>query len=208
MNQTKRLRPLFLQDLTAYYLSLHDFFSSVGGFPASKMTLHMLILIASGPPEVLLQHEQTPLYHSFKTKLKELIEQTYRSFVTGALNTLPAAQKAFYDDGAPKAAFYCPTKLNEPIDQWDFYPRFISKKDFITPHSFYQAFFAYKELSAWVEIVDALFRSATTTDELNLLSIHNENPVLLYLYFQRLIETSHIVYIRHGLGYATLNSNR
>ena len=85
---------------------------------------------------------------------------------------------------------YCGRHTN--CDQWDYFPRTLSKKEYIDPYLTFKLFFKYQKLETWKQDLQTILSYALAKNsdgvELDLLSI--------YFHLTKLVEAAHLIDVR------------
>jgi hypothetical protein len=80
-------------------------------------------------------------------------------------------------------------------NEWDYFPRSLSMKEFIDPYLVFKRFFKYKDLDSWKEDLEIILNFALTKgsitgsgEEIDLLPI--------YIHLTKLVEAAHLIDVR------------
>jgi len=84
---------------------------------------------------------------------------------------------------------------NANSSNWDFFPRYLSEKEFLNPCRVFKKFFAYKNLPAWREQVYKLIYYALISDGTDTAGVEIDY-LTVYILLQKLIEASHLILVR------------
>lgn len=78
---------------------------------------------------------------------------------------------------------------------WDFFPRSLSKKEFINPYVAFKRFFRHHSLPEWKKEVQEVVTYALITDSLFDLGVSIDS-LSLYFYLTKLVEAAHLIDVR------------
>jgi hypothetical protein len=90
-------------------------------------------------------------------------------------------------------ALYC--GWHDKRKAWEFFPRHLSKKEFINPYTVFQKFFKFHDLATWREELHELFFCSLISDSTVRTGI-DLDYLGIYKHLQKLIEAAHLIDIR------------
>ncbi len=85
--------------------------------------------------------------------------------------------------------FYC-GRL--PGDEWDDFPRFLSKKEYRNPYSVFRKFFKYYTLDKWLTVWKDSIEGSLGNHEFRL----GINEISVHIHLVKLIEAAHLIDVR------------
>ncbi len=131
----------------------------------------------------------------FSEKTGELIEAVYT--ITGRYDYHPEVilDKDLEDKcwSLSEYDMYCGWHLNE--SPWDFFPRHLSKKEFLNPYRALEKFCGYHRMDKWMDIIkDLLFHALSphSIDEFD----DGTGILRTYIHLNKLVEAAHLVDLR------------
>ncbi|HJU45406.1 MAG TPA: hypothetical protein VJ647_01420 [Chitinophagaceae bacterium] len=79
-------------------------------------------------------------------------------------------------------------------DGWDYFPRCLSRKEFMDPYLVFKRFFKFRELQQWkMDLEEVLNRALSRSDERLEISV---DILSMYFYLTRLFEAAHLIDVR------------
>jgi hypothetical protein len=131
----------------------------------------------------------------FQEQMLGLIKASHR-FVKKGGNKVKRKKNALLDseslgNDVDSSIFYGP---NQKSTAWEYFPRSLSREEFLNPYKVYERFFEYKEIQTWVKEFKELISYALesfgneTGADFDYLEIHRQ--------LQKLVEASHLIEIR------------
>lgn len=98
--------------------------------------------------------------------------------------------------GLPLPALYC-GRAHDHYNAWDYFPRYLTRKEFMDPYRVFGKLARYKRLPAWRDIVQNLFSSAVSGKRI-FTCCEDENFYLTGRLLLKLVEAAHLVWVREG----------
>lgn len=84
---------------------------------------------------------------------------------------------------------------HEDYTAWDYFPRYLSRKEYINPHVMLSKFFAWKNLPEWRDILEELFSAAIS--ECNIYGCSEDEDILKSTdYVIKLVEALYLIKVR------------
>jgi len=174
------------------YQTIRNFFDCYG-FSHAKSILSRMIKTA-GSGKTWKGRSPSDLIY-FTEKLGELIDAVY--YIVNRFEYRPEAilDKEINEDLwlLNDYALYCGWYAGE--SPWDFFPRHLSKKEFLDPYRAFEKFSKYNNHLRWKEVVkDILFHalSAVYLDEFD----DGTDILRTYIHLHKLIEAAHLIEVR------------
>jgi len=174
------------------YLTIHNFFDCYGFCNARSILSRMIKTADSGktwngrsPSELLY----------FTEKLEELIDAVYYIVHLFEYRSEIILSKNTNEDiwSLTDYPIYCGWHGNS--SPWDFFPRHLSKKEFLNPYKALEKFTKYTNHLRWKDLVrDILFNalSAVYLDEFD----NGKRILRTYIQLHKLIEATHLIEVR------------
>ncbi len=140
-------------------------------------------------PAILLQ---------FYENLSQLIEAAYIIYSNQSNEEVNGSLLA--DPGATKKEIIELTlysEQNAPSANWDFFPRYVSEKEFINPYCVFIKFFQYHSLPEWRKELYNIVYYALISDS-SFSCGENIDYLSIYLLLQKLVEAAHLIQVREN----------
>jgi hypothetical protein len=178
--------------MTPPYQTIHSFFDYYS-LVYARTILKQLIKAADS--------EKTWKYSSpcdvvcFTEKINELIGAVYS--IVGSFDQRPEAvlDKEIIDNCWQLTGYdsYCGGHRNDTA--WDFFPRHLSKKEFIDPYKALEKFTRYRNSEQWKEVIKELEYHALADTRLDEFA-DSKSMLLTYIHLHKLIEATHLIEVR------------
>jgi hypothetical protein len=188
--------------LKTYFQALDHFFTSAGGFKTSKETLTKLFYYAFSD-ERIPKAVEIPVLRSIQKTYNSLLEATCQVQEAGMFSFLPLHADVFHPSGQPRPESYFDILSTKAVLPWDYYPRFLSRQEFINPQCFFQKFFAHHKLVEWKTLLEELFHASLLHQSVIDFSQSAINPTELQQYLFVFLECSHLIKVRHRYLFPT-----
>ena len=130
----------------------------------------------------------------FQERIEELMRATY--LLTGKKNKTIQKKEARLKNEVPEAAIDPVVYVGWPKwdAMWEFFPRSLSKKEFINPYIAFEKFFDFKNLNEWLthfkELINYALSPYGKESALDIDYLQTNNLL------QKLIEASHLIHVR------------
>lgn len=93
-----------------------------------------------------------------------------------------------------KYEIYC--GWHTDLTPWDFFPRYLSKKEFLDPYRALRKFTRYRSLTSWKQALKELLEYALSPHSIN--DFDDGTSMLgTWIYLHKLIEASHLIEVRY-----------
>ena len=136
--------------LENFCTSANFFFSKNGEFPTSLEYLKLLFHAAFSSHTPLAKAD-IPAIRSLQRDLAQFLELADLALNTGVLEKIPEVPSVFEKDGLPLKSLYCDPIIDNVLTPWSYFPRHITKNDFLTPITTIRAFFQHGCNTAYLE---------------------------------------------------------
>jgi hypothetical protein len=178
--------------MTIPYQTIHSFFDSYGLVHARSI-LNELIKKADSEKSWNRSASCDVLF--FSEKINELIEAVY--FI---VNNYDNRTEAIIEQDTKQDTWlltnynnYCGNHRNST--PWDFFPRHLSKKEFLDPYKALEKFTSFRNIEQWKQTIKDLAYHALSTTPLD--EFDEDNSILrTYIHLNKLIEATHLIEIR------------
>lgn len=80
---------------------------------------------------------------------------------------------------------------------WDFFPRHLSKKEFLNPYEALEKFTSFQTLTQWKYILNDLLAHALSTESIGQF-YENESMLSTWLHLNKLLEAAHLLEVRQS----------
>jgi hypothetical protein len=178
--------------MTPSYQTIHSFFDAYG-FVHARSILQELIKKADSEKSWNRNACCNVLF--FTEKLTELIEAVYQ-----IINTYDQQEEAIIGEQAKEDSWqltnyntYCVTHRNDT--PWDFFPRHLSKKEFLDPYKALEKFTSFRNIDQWKQSIKHLAYYALSSTSIN--EFDDDKSILrTYIHLNKLIEATHLIEIR------------
>ena len=98
--------------------------------------------------------------------------------------------------GLPLPSLYCGAAYKH-YTAWDYFPRYLTRKEFTDPYRVFDKLARYKRLPEWRDLVQNLFSSAVSGKRIYT-CCDDQNLYLTGRLLLKLIEAAHLVYVRES----------
>lgn len=183
------------QILNEYYKAIQTFFNTSGGFKVSKENFKILFYAAFAG-DFVIQKEEIQALRLIQKELIVLLDTTYQAFINGLVEMIPEPDEAFIN-GQPRQELYCGPLIEDIATAWNYYPRHLNKKEFVSPSIFFKRFFEYKKPIEWKAVFEELFYATLFHESAIDSSDVIDNAIQIYDYTFKFLETSHLIKVRH-----------
>jgi hypothetical protein len=178
--------------MTTPYQTIHSFFDCYG-----------LVYVRSILQELIKKADSEKSWNRsaccdvlfFSEKLSELIEAGYEIADTVNYRSEVALGKDSGKDIWHLTDYnnYCGTHRNDT--PWDFFPRHLSKKEFLDPYKALEKFTCFRNIDQWKQTIKDLAYHALSKVQLN--EFDDSKSILrTYIHLNKLIEATHLIDIR------------
>jgi len=185
------------QIVNDFYRHLQVFFNTNGGFVNTKQNLHLLFYSGFSSDFILRRKDISPL-RLLQRSLNELLEVIHFSHESGVLETLPQLPEEMDQDGQLMQAYNVVVSGEGLSSRWNFFPRHLTKKEFVKPSVVFDTCFRYKTILDWKIILEELFSSSLLHESVINFSDLIDNPIQLYDYSFKLLEVLHLILLRYS----------
>ncbi|GAA4302390.1 hypothetical protein GCM10023143_04720 [Compostibacter hankyongensis] len=190
------LHRLSLKEIVEPYAGIVAFFEC-WGLPEGRKTLSFVLRAATRDKKTYIEdHGDLLFFYENMEKLVESAFLVHRLFKESAYGqtfaaVLEDAPRELFDE--PDPALYC-GGLGAG-QRWDYFPRSLSRREFLDPYQVLEDFFDFRTLPEWREVLLELLSHAFS----NAHAI--ESPVLrdimdMQRYLHKLLEAAHLIYVR------------
>ncbi|MFC0774281.1 hypothetical protein [Terrimonas alba] len=178
--------------MTPPYQTIHAFFDCYD-FVNTRSLLKRLIKTADSGKIWQGTPPCDVLY--FSEKIDELIEAVYTIINTFDHRPEVILDKAVSSNCWSLTAYdsYCGCHLADT--PWDFFPRHLSKKEFLDPYKALEKFTRYLNIDRWKKVIKDLLYHALSDipfDEFD----NSQSTLLIYIHLNKLIESAHLIEVR------------
>lgn len=187
--------------IEAYFKGLDHFFTSTSGFKASKSSIKKLFYYAFSDNRIPNAGE-IPLLRNFQREFNKLLELTWQMQDAGLFSFFPFNEDVFQPSGHPRTECYVDILAIDAVLPWEYYPRYLSRQEFINPQGFFEIFFACNVLLGWKTILEELFHAGLLHQSVINFSQNVINPHELQHYLFVFLECSHLLRVRHRYLFA------
>jgi hypothetical protein len=174
------------------YQTIHSFFDCYGLVNARSILKQLIKTADAGKT---WRHSSPCSILYFAEKINELIEAVYT-----IINTSDQLPEIILDRDIDDSCWsltdydnYCGWHRNDT--PWDFFPRHLSKKEFLDPYKALEKFTRYRNIDQWKEIIKDLEYHALSDISLN--EFDDSKSILrIYIHLNKLIEATHLIKVR------------
>lgn len=173
-------------------MTIDDFFSWYH-LPECKKEITALIKAAYNPGCWKKGEPGDLLY--FQEQLEKLIEAAYlthftrKGAETGMEFVVGEDISKYYID----TAIYCANR--HASTAWDYFPRCLSKKEFINPYRVFDKFFRYQDLPGWRDDLQDLLSYALSKFSIQEVE-RGIDSLTTHTYLQKLVEAAYLIRVR------------
>jgi len=97
--------------------------------------------------------------------------------------------------GLPEPALYCGDMHEHGYTAWDYFPRHLTRKEFIDPYRVFRKIARYKQLPEWRDVLQYFF-SAAVSGERIYECYEDENVYITCQLLMKLVEAAYLVKVR------------
>jgi hypothetical protein len=178
--------------MTPSYQTIHSFFDAYGLVHARSILQE---LIKKADSEKSWNRTACCDVLFFTEKLTELIEAIYH-----IVNTYDQQEEAIIEEQTKEEIWqltnydtYCGSHRNHT--PWDFFPRHLSKKEFVDPYKALEKFTSFRNIDQWKQTIKHLAYYALSSTSIN--EFDDDKSILrTYIHLNKLIEATHLIEIR------------
>ena len=178
--------------MTLPYQTIHSFFDCYGLVHARSILQE---LIKKADSEKSWNRSACCDVLFFSEKLNELVEAVYH-----IVNTYDQRSEVILDNDTDNDIWllkdydnYCGSHRNDT--PWDFFPRHLSKKEFLDPYKALEKFTSFRNIDQWKQVIRDLAIHALSEIPLN--EFDDSHSILrTYIHLNKLIEATHLIEIR------------
>lgn len=178
--------------MTIPYQTIHSFFDAYGLVHARSI-LQELIKKADSGKSWNRSASCDVLF--FTEKLTELLEAAWEIADSCGYRPEIVLDKETKEETWMLTAYdtYCGFHRNNT--PWDFFPRHLTKKEFLDPYKALEKFTRFRELEEWKQIIKDLAYYALSETPLN--EFDDSKSILrTYIHLNKLIEATHLIEVR------------
>jgi hypothetical protein len=89
-------------------------------------------------------------------------------------------------------------RRHDQDNEWTYFPRFLSKREYVNPYLVFKKFFTYKTSKKWKEDLDFVLNYSLS--RYSMIEDNAEMDVLtMFIYLSKLVEAAHLVDVRSNL---------
>ncbi|MDB5231048.1 MAG: hypothetical protein JWN76_1853 [Chitinophagaceae bacterium] len=185
---------LYEQEIENPHLVIDEYFN-INSLKSHRRYITNL-LMAAGSPFIYKDGPATDMLFSYDGLVRlieaaNIILARYKEVISRDSSVI--IKTDLYAETLPDTSSY--NGWNQHSSLWDFFPRYLSRKEFLNPYKVFKTFFKQENLGDWRDclrdVKDHGLRKETCYAEdkhINLLYLHQ--------HLQKLIEASHLIYIR------------
>jgi hypothetical protein len=178
--------------MTAPYQTIHSFFDAYGLVHARSILQE---LIKKADSEKTWNRTACCDVLFFTEKLTELIEAVFQ-----VVNTYDQQEEAIIEEQTKEDSWqltnynsYCGSHRNNT--PWDFFPRHLSKKEFLDPYKALEKFTSFRNIDQWKQTIKHLAYYSLSSTSIN--EFDDDKSILrTYIHLNKLIEATHLINIR------------
>ncbi len=180
---------LSLQQMANPYSFITQFFEEEIDIVQAKQELQLWFRSALAD-ECILSKDQIISLISFRDLLLPLIEASSIIDLQSNIEIITMDESELLNE-----TNFC-GKKHEPFTAWDYFPRHLSKQEYINPLLFVNKFFVFKTSNEWKTFLNELFSAAIS--ECSIHSCSNETDILKsYEYLAKLLEALYLTIVRN-----------
>ncbi|HMK20564.1 MAG TPA: hypothetical protein VK492_20325 [Chitinophagaceae bacterium] len=174
------------------YQTIHSFFDSYGLVHARSILTE---IIKKADSEKTWNRSASCDVLFFSERINELIEAVYQIGNTVHQHPEIILDKDTEDDIWLLTDYdnYCGFHRNDT--PWDFFPRHLTKKEFLDPYKALEKFTRFRNRDQWKEVIRDLAYHALSDVSLNEFD-DSKSALLTYIHLNKLIEAAHLIDIR------------
>ena len=188
MNATHEYLPTSLwykQEITDPYQVIAEFFCSAA-LPSHRKCIKDVLKAAAGN-FIWRKHNPGDLLYEFKM-IESVINAAYLINKENKTSPLTISKENSFNPN-----LFCGWHVHST--PWDFFPRFLSFKEYANPYVAFKRFFKYLPLAEWKNELNDLLEHAMVETSLSDAGIEKD-MLSLYLYLSKLIEAAHLIDVR------------
>lgn len=181
-------------DFRNFCRAVERIFLKMGGYKKSTATLKLFFYAAFSNYSILKKTD-IPTIRTFKNNLIDLLELSEKSLEKGIL-AIANDREAFSErNGLPVQTFYF-DHSDKDTAPWEYFPRYVTKSEFLKPADCVHSVFAHKSLLDWKMIMEELFSSALLHQSIFEFSSMMDNAIEIHDDMFKLLEITHLIKIR------------
>jgi hypothetical protein len=188
MNATHDYLPTSLwykQEIADPYQVIAEFFCSAS-LPSHRKCIKDVLKAAAGN-FIWRKHNPGDLLHEFKM-IESVINAAYLINKENKTSPLTISKESSFNPN-----LFCGWHVHST--PWDFFPRFLSFKEYANPYVAFKRFFKYLPLAEWKNELNDLLEYALVETSLSDAGVEKD-MLSLYVHLSKLIEAAHLIDVR------------
>ena len=185
------MQAMKIKDVTSNLISIHSFFSIYTNYQAVKL-LRSVFIVSSEPGQILNNKNPSELLF-FSYLLDNLIEEVFGIVSNPVRMKASRIRKDKNLWWLDQYHTYCGD--DHLRTAWNYFPRHLSKKEFLQPMIVLKKFTKYNSLQDWKEMLNRLFCDAVSESDSKVFCGENNLLKISHLLYQ-LMDATHLIHIR------------